>query len=230
MRAHREHARAFTLVELLVTLSIITIVLAVILVNQSSFNRSILLTDTAYTVALSVRQAQSLGISGKVVASNNNVAYGIHVDTNTTPIASYLQFADSLPGIGGAVNTTVCPGHTVVDPSNPEARLGNCLYDSAGEIVSSYKFSQGYTIASFCGYVGATSYCSNTGFPLLNSLDITFERPNTQTVMIGNANGTLEGDFDTSCIQIKAPASAGSSSRYVEITKFGQILVTTSCP
>lgn len=227
-----QRTRAFTLVELLVTVAIITIVMSVILASQSSFNRSILLTDTAYTVALSVRQAQSLGISGKIFAANNNTGYGIHIDTSASPITSYIQFADILPVIGGAVNTLVCPGHTIVDPSNPESRPGNCLYDSAGEIVNKYTFSQGYTIGSFCGYIGAsTSYCSNGGAIQLSKLDITFERPNVQTVMVGTSvGGVLEGDFDTACIQVKAPAASGIGSRYIEISKFGQILVTQSCP
>ncbi len=225
-------AKAFTLVELLVTLAIFSVILAVILANQSSFNRSILLTDTAYTVALSVRQAQSFGISSKFSSTiNDSTGYGIHIDTGSNPINSYIQFADALPAVGGVVNTIVCPGHTITDPTNPESRPGNCLYDSAGEIVNTYKFSQGYTIGSFCGYIGATSYCSNSGSIQLSKLDITFERPNTQTVMVGTSvSGVLEGDFDTSCIQVSAPASSGIGSRYVEVTKSGQVLVTATCP
>ena len=223
--------RGFTLVELLVTLAIITIVLAIILVSQTSFNRSILLIDTAYTVALSVRQSQSLGISGRIFSSTNNTGYGIHFDTNSTPINSYKQFADVSPSAGSAVNA-ICPGHTVLVGSNPEARPGNCLYDGASELVTQYNFSQRYTIGKFCGTSNAVTNCSNDASLPLTSLDITFERPNIQTVMIGsNQNGEITAySYDTACIEIDAPAAAGGTTRYVKITRFGQILVTSVCP
>jgi prepilin-type N-terminal cleavage/methylation domain-containing protein len=135
--------RGFTLLEMFVVVAIIAIILSVILVNQSSFNRNNLLTDTAYSVALSVRQTQSIGLSGRAInTTSKNTGYGIHVETaGASPITTYTQFADIYPDVvtislmpGSQLPTglnqigTVCTGHTVLTPSSPEARPGDCLY------------------------------------------------------------------------------------------------------
>ena len=55
----------FTLVEMIVVLAIIGIISGVVITGQSAYNQSLLLTDTTYTVAYSIRQAQSLGLSSR---------------------------------------------------------------------------------------------------------------------------------------------------------------------
>jgi prepilin-type N-terminal cleavage/methylation domain-containing protein len=91
---HQAPARGFTIIEMLVVLAIITLLLGVVLSSQSIFNRTLLLTDTAYTVALSVRQTQSLGLSGRENSGLTNVGYGIHLASNgSNPITSFTQFA-----------------------------------------------------------------------------------------------------------------------------------------
>ena len=73
--------RGFTLVEMLVVLAIIIMITAIVINGQSTYNRSILLTDTVYTVAYSIRQAQSLGLAsrGTTVGASivSNAGYGV---------------------------------------------------------------------------------------------------------------------------------------------------------
>src|SRR3989338_6906440 len=65
--------RGFTLVELLVTLSLFVVLTTIVLFSQQKFNGSILLTNLAYDVALTIRQAQTFGVN---VRENVNASSG----------------------------------------------------------------------------------------------------------------------------------------------------------
>ena len=51
------HKSGFTLVELLVTITIFVILTGVVLVNSNSFDNSVLLNNFAYDVALTIKEA-----------------------------------------------------------------------------------------------------------------------------------------------------------------------------
>src|SRR3989344_3072415 len=129
----------FTLIELLVVTAIITVVTSIALVGQSSFNRSVLLTDAAYILATSVRQAQSFGLSSREFGGKANTGYGVDVSADAD---SYMVFVDLYPSVA----TKYGAGAT------PEKKPGNGLYDpSHGELFEIYQFSRGMTIWSVCG-------------------------------------------------------------------------------
>lgn len=81
-----KHSRGFTLVELLVTLSLFVVLTTVVLFSNSQFNGSILLTNLAYDVALTVRQAQTYGVNVREDTVENvgdkkfQHAYGVHFE------------------------------------------------------------------------------------------------------------------------------------------------------
>lgn len=88
------HARGFGLIELMVSISIMTLVSTVILVKNRSFNNALLLRNQAYEVAFSLRQAQLLAVSGSkenVAASNQ---YGIYFDVSSVNASRYRVFRD----------------------------------------------------------------------------------------------------------------------------------------
>src|SRR3989338_7579467 len=66
---HLQPNRGFTLVELLVTLSLFVVLTTIVLFSQSKFNGSILLTNLAYDVAITVRQAQTYGVNVRETSS-----------------------------------------------------------------------------------------------------------------------------------------------------------------
>jgi hypothetical protein len=205
---------------MLVVLAIIVIVTGIALVGQTSFNRSMLVTDTAYTVALSIRQAQSLGLSSRVFSGIQNAGYGIRFNNGTT--GSYTSYVDISPqASGNSQNASLCPGHTIT--SGPEARPGNCYYDTASELLQTYTFRRGFKIGKFCGTTSAgTEYCSDG---TLSSLDIVFLRPNIETILTGN-NASLR--FSSAYVRIDSPDSVGQ--RCVTVTSLGAISVNTTCP
>src|SRR6185312_4659547 len=97
--------KGFTLVELRVVVAIFLIITAITLGNQSRFSSDILITNLAYQIALSIREAQVYGIGSKGVADNSSsginnfqAGYGIHIgasDDLTLKPTSYNVFADT---------------------------------------------------------------------------------------------------------------------------------------
>lgn len=58
-------ARGFTLVELMVTISIMVLVTSAVLVRHTSFNSAVLLENQAYEIAFDIRQTQLLAVSAR---------------------------------------------------------------------------------------------------------------------------------------------------------------------
>ena len=91
----------FTLIELMVVIAIFTLITTIALFDQGKMNSNVLLTNLAYDIALSVRQAQSYGIGVKYsdpVPSGIDGGYGIYV-TKSKP-DTLIIFHD-VDGSGG---------------------------------------------------------------------------------------------------------------------------------
>lgn len=139
----------FTLVELLVSIGIFAVVTSVAVANHTDFNGSVLLTNLAYEIGLSVRQAQIYGITVKgtaLDATKFDSGYGMRFDMST-PTRYYL-FEDVTP-----------PDH-YCDMSECGASYEN--------VVETFYIQRGNRISKIC----VDSDCSPT------VLDISFVRPN----------------------------------------------------
>lgn len=219
--------RGFTLVEMMVVLAIIVIITTMALLGQSSFNRSMVLTDTAYTIAFSVREAQSLGISSRAFAGTQDAGYGLQF-TNLSP-TTYKLFADTYPTAPGDTQyTTICPGHPNVPATNPEAKPGDCIQTLESEVVRTYSLNNGFTISRFCGrQTNGVELCNGS----LDSLNIMYLRPNTQSVITG-VNGNIRTTLQDATIRITSPD--GTAERCVYVSKVGQVSVVqkgeAECP
>ncbi len=212
--------------EMVVVLAIIVIITTIALMGQSSFNRSLVLTDTAYTIAFSVREAQSFGLSSRIFQGTQNAGYGLHFTNGVN--TSYKLFADVSPVASGNIqDSTVCPGHTV--SSGPEAKPGDCMQTAASEVVRTYTINNGFTIQSFCGTQtsGGTQRCNG----YLDALDIVYLRPNTQSIITGVRSGTRIALSDAT-IRVSSPD--GSKQRCNYISKVVQVSVfrtgESNCP
>lgn len=226
--------RGFSLVEMLVVLAIIVIVTSVALFGQSKFNQSLILSDTAYTVAFSLRQAQSLGLSSRL-SSSQSIAYGLHFSTTGSPgLYSYILFAD-------LSNQNAKPSSCNTGTSGtPEFKPGNCVYDyndttpPTDSAVQTFKFERLFYVDRFCGREaspGTTIRCANAAnTDYLSRINIAFLRPNTDVVITGieRTIGTAV-PLRNAAIYIKSPD--GLAERGVCVSQVGQIFVATStCP
>lgn len=152
--------RGFTLVELLVVLSILTVISSILLANHTRFNSTVLLTSLAYDVALSVREAQVYGVSVRQFSDDFQVGYGVHFSTSN----SYAFFADT--------------------------NANQIYDDGVDSIIRSYSLSRGHAIQSFCGVTSVgVERCSDSETPI-TFLDVVFFRPDPDAIMKSNEAGT----------------------------------------
>ncbi|MEI6420549.1 MAG: prepilin-type N-terminal cleavage/methylation domain-containing protein [bacterium] len=189
----------FTLVELLVTLSIFVIVTGIVLFNQNKFNSSIVLTNLSYDVALTIRQAQTFGTGGKIVGFEGiKPTYGVHLETGINNKIVVL-FADRLKNNNNnTVNNYKFDGFSsggICDQINSE-----CLEKSL--------LTRGNYIYKICEY--GTSVC-------YSKLDITFKRPKSEPVIKAD-----DKDISTTGVVITLAALDGAT-RTVTVGPLGNI-------
>jgi len=171
--------RGFTLVELLVVISIFAILTGVVLFNQTKFNSTILLTNLAYDTALTIRQAQTYGINIKEFNTSTGgrfIPYGVHFDRVNEP-KSFILFADLTYDEDNEKSDGLYPSGTGVS-------LSKCQVDKG--CVSRYSIKRGNSIGDLCVNTGATETCK------IRSLDIVFQRPNPDArIQAVNESGNI---------------------------------------
>jgi prepilin-type N-terminal cleavage/methylation domain-containing protein len=199
--SHWSHSgkRGFTLVELLVVISIMLILTSIFVLRQQRFQSSTLLRSLAYSVALSVRQAQVYGTS---IRENAVGAF----DTNSAAKAYGVYFSSGSPGI-----------YILFADAN-----NNGQYDNT-ENVQGFTLSNGYTINKFCATnITNTQVCS----PTITTMTILFRRPNPDSCFASSASPSAcvtgaAAVYKSGYIQLKS----GTDTRSINVTLTGQITV-----
>jgi prepilin-type N-terminal cleavage/methylation domain-containing protein len=196
-KGHRP--RGFTLIELLVVSAIIVIITLVLLLRQSKFDSSTILRSAAYSIALSVRQAQVYGTS--VLGSSNGgsiayaPAYGLYF--NITAPTSYTLFADF---------------------------NNNQSYDAVTESIKVFSLNNGYSLAEACAKLSnGTNRCTgsddSSGLRTTTTLTILFRRPNPDAVFTTDVVGE---SYTSAWVQVQSP---DQNKRSLLVTAPGQITV-----
>lgn len=86
----------FTLIELMITLSIVTVLLTTVLFNYSTFTDNLAITSAEQEMAIAIRQAQTFGLNVREVSVSSgqfNYAFGIYFNPATP--SDYYLFVDS---------------------------------------------------------------------------------------------------------------------------------------
>ncbi len=215
--------RGFTLIELLVVLAIITVIMGIALSSQSGFNKSLLVSNTAYDIALALRSAETYGLGTRVSQGTiYDAGYGLHFD-KTSP-STFLLFSDKYPASSVASDCHPSSGTLA-----PDAKAGDCAYQaSEGERVTTYMLGNGITVSDFCAYAGGSWSCATSGGAALTTLDIVFARPNPDPFMSTNGTYSVAAPVTNACLTITSPQGG---FRYVSISASGAINANaTSCP
>lgn len=213
MRIPTEHTtsttiltRGFTLIELLVSVTIIVLITTVALVQQNRFNETLALTNLAYEVGLSVRQAQVFGISVREfegsarVGATEDFLYGVFFEHDPSNRSQYILYADL----------------------NDDQQ-----YTSDVEVVETTNITRGNYIDRFCGIRNNTATCSSgvdTVGPL-QELSIQFRRPNPDAVIVGS-NGSGTDVYESAVIVLRSQADA---VRCVRVRPTGQVSIEQTC-
>ncbi len=143
--------RAFTLIELMVVIAVVSIVTTVLVVQQNKWNDRLAVNTQIYELALMLRQAQvfSLGVKQNISTPSDpfNVGYGVCLDATITD--SYVFFVDN--------------NHDYVCGS--------------GETLETKTLNRGVTISKICGTYNGAEVCSSDSPTNIRSLHISFFRP-----------------------------------------------------
>lgn len=206
----------------MVVLTIIVVITMVVLSSQSSFNKTLILANTAYDIALTLRSAETYGLGSRAFGTTVNAGYGLHFDVGTP--GSFTLFADQYPVPSVS---SVC--HPALDVSAPSAQPGNCSYDpSQGEKITNYTLGNGITVHDFCAYALNTWSCAGAQGGGLTVLDIVFARPNPEPFISVNGSYTTTFPVTAACITLTSPQGG---EKYVSVGSSGQINANaSSCP
>jgi len=199
----------FTLAEVMVTISIVSIIMTVVLFSYREFSDKLALSAAGQEIAIAIRQAQTYGLSVKEVVSgggNFDSAYGIYFDsTNNNTNKNYYIFADAPIAL-----------------PNP---IGNKEYDvlsgcgsGSTECVEKFTLRDGVFISSI-------SDC-----PAARSMHITFFRPNPDAYIkfLNNGNqpacSTANSGADSGGIVLESPKGKKLT---LTILNTGQVSIVT---
>lgn len=229
--------RGFSLVELLVVLLIMITITMAALVNQSSFNKTLLLKNTAYDLALVLRSIESLGLGTRAQsASALNVGYGAHFlrAIPNTPINSFTIFLDSDPPT--ASGGSACHPLPANGAAAPDARPGDCAYTTNDATYQTYNLGNGILVDRFCITNSSGSHCTDSASNKINTaLDIVFSRPNPEPFI--SVDGTYDATITKACLRLRSitddytNANGLTNYRYVSVLASGEINADdTSCP
>ncbi len=199
--------KGFTIIEMLAVLAIFSILTAIVVFNYAKFRSDTILTNMAYEVALSIREAQIYGVSARSSVSGETAdftnAYGIYIPT--IPTNAYYLFSDTDSANGGTGDKTFSGS--------------DCTISNGDTCITPYTLQQNIKITA----VYVNDGCENS-----TKFSILFKRPNPEPIF--SKNGAIPANF--SKIQITLTAD-NDTKRYVLVANNGQISVVNNpltCP
>lgn len=207
MKAFRTGKRAFTLVELMVSISIFFIMTALLVAKYGNFNNSVLLTNLAYDIALTIRTAQTYGISVQGQQNIFQYPYGVAFCVLDSCAGGETSFGNKQIVLFADKNNSKGAYDTVGGNADIEK--------------NTYSIQRGAKIVKICSLVNgvcATNY---------NRAEISFQRPNPDAIICGSTSGAPNAcaagtTLDALEIVIQAP---DGSTRKVDVNKVGQVSV-----
>lgn len=202
----------------MVVLAVIALITAVVISNQGAFNKTFVLANTAYDVALTLRSAETYGLGTRATSGGAvNTGYGLHFQSGTP--SSFKFFADAYPSPRG----NNCHGLPAGGAGAPDAQPGDCVYTASDTLVQTYTLGNGIIVQNFCARSSGSWSCMDSG---LSTLDIIFMRPNSVPFM--SVDGTYTGNVTAACITLTSPSGGG---KYISVSSSGQIIANAaSCP
>lgn len=190
--------KGFTLVELLVSVSILTVMMSVVLFNYGSFNDNLALSTAAQEVAVAIRQIQAYGLNVKEATPGSgqfNYAYGIHFIGNNN--SSVRLFIDS-------------------DNDREYDPFAGC-WTPGTECIERVDFRNGIVVSNVCD---ATT-CPPVG---AQRVSVLFLRPNPDALIYfaDSSLDNISGPVSSARIQLTSPRG---KVMYVNIESTGQVTI-----
>ena len=226
----------FTLLEVIVVVAIFGIMTAVVIFNYSNFSSRVILTNMAYEIALTTRQAQVFGLGAR---SGETLFVALPAETQfESPFGMFFNLID---GTGPKANTTdqfimfidtvtrTGDEITTSDHYCKRSRNGNTgLYVDActcgvkdgnqDECVNKFQMQRGMYISKIHVFDSDSSTCHST-----NKAAISFKRPNPDGFIVDQqAGGSPPKKYKS--LQITVTSKSGDNE-YVIMRENGQLSV-----
>lgn len=212
-------SRAFTLVEFLVAIAIITIMSAVIFYNFPRFNQNVLVNREARALTLALRDAQSRAVAisefgkdggGLPIFPSN---YGVHIESD-----HYVIFSDRKPPSVGS-----CP------ECAEDLKYGgtDTATTCTGECFKRFPLPDNVRIVNIKN--GGNTSCSPSGADD-TKVNILFYRPDPKMKITSNTGTVLGEEGSVTCsgygpFKIRLSNPDGSLTKTVELWLTGQISI-----
>ncbi len=146
--------------EMMVSIAIVALIMAVVVLNQGDFTDSFNLSTNTNDLELQIRQEQVFGISVKEFENEFSSAYGVSLSALAEEEKfAYIVFADRT--FGGVKNGTYDSGFS-------------CVIDSSSECIKSIPLTRGVKINKICTL---SSIDPTVCDEIVGRADITFNRP-----------------------------------------------------
>lgn len=207
-----QRIRAFTLIELMVSVSIMTIVMGITLMQRPEATLKLSLADGIASLELMAREAQ---LQGSAINSLNDMYGGAGMFLNLATSTSALRFRDR---VDATIPATI--------------GVGNGLYESAplDEKSETLEFIRGNKIKKLCVSTGTSTFsCNEENDPVIRTLTVSFNRPSPKANIY--VNSSKDVNYVSACIQLetlKAPDQGHVRSLF--IYRSGVVTKTlTSC-
>jgi type II secretory pathway pseudopilin PulG len=195
----------FTVVELMVTVTIVVLVTAIIMIQYASFNNSVLLRNQAYLTAFDIREAQALAVSVKGRGGEFREEYGIYFTYDGATPDSYILFQDN--------------------ESNGDHSPAR--YHTTEAVGQPYRVDPRFLIKNLCATNSSSRTCTQddpkttdeTVDPNLNNISLSFKRPDFDAQFYSPAKSGIQS------IDIQLGTPSGSVVRTVTVYQTGQVSV-----
>jgi prepilin-type N-terminal cleavage/methylation domain-containing protein len=152
--------RGFTLMELLISISIVTVILTVVVMNQSTYTDTNALSNLSYQISSDIAQARAYGIGVRELTPGSNeftASYGLAFSLlGSGSDKAYISFADRNE-------------NGIYDDN------WSCSTGGTSECLGKTDITRNNYIASLCVIRSSGSDLCNVG-----RIDITFVRPSTE--------------------------------------------------
>ncbi len=192
--------KAFTVVEMLVSVAIVSVIMATVLFGYSTFNDNLAIGAAGQEMAIAVRQAQTYGLTVKEVAVGGgdfSRAYGMYFDLNDP--TNYYLFAD--------IN------------NDNKYTVGSGCGSGATECIEKFILRNNIKITNICN----SGTCPPSGVRVMN---INFIRPNPDAAIyfVDGSGGFAAGPPATLTGKVVLTSPKGTTQTVV-VESTGQVLV-----
>jgi prepilin-type N-terminal cleavage/methylation domain-containing protein len=190
--------KGFTLIEMLAVFAIFAVLTSITIFNYTKFRSDTILTNMAYEIALSLREAQIYGVSARgVVVSGTpdyTIPYGIYAPKNSNQY--YLVADEDLSG----------------------TFEGTCS-STSDQCIKTYTMQNNVSISNLQYKTNNNCTQENDGLVFL------FKRPNPEPIISKNPGNGVAENMSLGIITVSAPEG---SSRYIVVYNNGQISVVNN--